>query len=284
MVFAAIHGEKISFTSGYPGWGFIPPVPIVPTSPLPPESDREIYWNQCQHRSWFFLPWHRGYLIALEMQVREAIIGLGGPATWALPYWDYLGPGDEYRIPPAFVQQKLPDGSANPLYVTARYGPRSDGNIFVSIPPVSSVSMSNDIYTGSNLNTPWPGFGGPRTEFWHSGGLSGNLEENPHNHVHVDVGGSSPDGRIGGLMSNPDLAALDPIFYLHHCNIDRMWAVWNADGNANPTSSSWLAGPAGMGERKFIMPKPGAVPWVYTPADFNSLDTLDYIYESATVK
>ncbi|MFZ1545690.1 MAG: tyrosinase family protein, partial [Candidatus Nitrotoga sp.] len=283
--FAAIHGEYVSAPeTGYPGWGFIPPVPSVPTSPLPSQSDLDTYWNQCQHQSWFFPPWHRGYLIALEEQVREAIISLGGPATWALPYWDYLGSGDEYMIPPAFVQQNLPDGSANPLYVTARYGPKSDGNIFIPIPPVSGACMSNDLYTGSNVNTPRPGFGGPQTGFWHGGGISGNLENNPHNQVHVDVGGVSPDGSIDGLMSDPGLAALDPIFYLHHCNIDRMWAVWNADGNANPTSSSWLAGPATMGERKFIMPKPGAVPWVYTPADVGSLDTLDYIYEAATVQ
>ena len=51
------------------------------------------------------------------------------------------------------------------------------------------------------------------------------LESNPHNQVHVDVGGDSPDGRIWGLMSDPGLAALDPIFYMHHSNIDRMWAV-----------------------------------------------------------
>ena len=68
-----------------------------------------------------------------------------------------------------------------------------------------------------------------------AGGPSGNLESNPHNQVHVDVGGNSPDGQTWGLMSDPGIAALDPIFYLHHCNIDRMWAAWNANGNPNTT-------------------------------------------------
>jgi tyrosinase len=41
-------------------------------------------------------------------------------------------------------------------------------------------------------------------------------------------------------MSDPGIAALDPIFYLHHCNIDRMWAVWNGGGKANPKVVSEL--------------------------------------------
>ena len=37
-------------------------------------------------------------------------------------------------------------------------------------------------------------------------------------------------------------AALDPIFWLHHCNIDRLWEVWiqRAPGNRNPDETAWL--------------------------------------------
>ncbi len=275
--FAAIHGEYIG-ESGYPGWGSIPAPPQVPTSPMPSQSDQEKFWDQCQHQSWYFPPWHRGYLLALEAQVREAVISLGGPSDWALPYWDYFGPGDEFEIPPAFTEQNLPDGSPNPLFVNARYGPNSDGNIFIPIPPVSQNCENNTLYTGSNTQTRPPGFGGPSTGFSHSGGMSGNLESNPHNQVHVDVGGNSPDGDIWGLMSDPGIAALDPIFYIHHCNIDRMWAAWNDKGNGNPTDPNWLSGPAASGEREFIMPMPYG-DWVYTPADVNSLSQLDYTYD-----
>jgi tyrosinase len=49
-------------------------------------------------------------------------------------------------------------------------------------------------------------------------------------------------GDIGGAMGNPDTAALDPIFWLHHANIDRLWQVWinDADGRTNPSKSAWL--------------------------------------------
>jgi tyrosinase len=279
--FGAIHGQEINLPQ-FPGWGHLPSPPQVPTTPLPTVAVRRLYWDQCQHQSWYFPPWHRGYLIALEAQIRVAVVSLGGPKTWALPYWNYFGPAHQYEIPPAFTQQKLPDGSPNPLFVAARYGPKSNGKIYVEIPPASEKYMNDTVYTGSNGVTKFPGFGGPKTGFSHGGGTNGNLESNPHNLVHVDVGGDGPNNTYG-LMSDPGLAALDPIFYLHHCNIDRMWAAWNAKGNANPTDQNWLKGPAAVGGRKFAMPMPDGSSWIYTPADVNSLSQLDYTYESLTV-
>ena len=57
--------------------------------------------------------------------------------------------------------------------------------------------------------------------------------------IHVDVGGSTP---VDGWMFDPDTAALDPIFWLHHANIDRLWSVWNrmSASNTDPTSTFWL--------------------------------------------
>lgn len=42
-------------------------------------------------------------------------------------------------------------------------------------------------------------------------------------------------------MSDPNLAARDPIFWLHHANIDRLWKHWlvQGDGRANPTDDAW---------------------------------------------
>jgi len=33
---------------------------------MPSRADIKAYWSECQHGSWYFLPWHRGYLIAFE--------------------------------------------------------------------------------------------------------------------------------------------------------------------------------------------------------------------------
>lgn len=276
--FAAIHGQYISGETSFPGWGYIPGPPQVPVTPLPAQEIRDEYWDQCQHQTWYFAPWHRGYLIALEAQLRDIVIRNGGPRDWALPYWNYLGPRDQYKIPPAFTQLTLPDGSPNPLFVKARYGPLNNGDIYISIPPVSQMCQRNTIYTGSNAATPSPGYGGPPTGFSNYGTVSGNLESNPHNNVHTQIGGYK-NSTDYGLMSDPGTAALDPVFYLHHCNIDRMWASWNANGNSNPVHPQWLKGPEMLGERKFIMPMPGQIPWVFIPADVNSLEQLDYNYD-----
>jgi len=297
--FGAIHGEYVTPANNpgaFPGWAFIPGVPKVPVTPLPTPSVIDTYWDQCQHQSWFFPPWHRGYLVALEAQLREDIVHNGGPSTWALPYWDYFGPAQEFDIPPAFAQQTMPDGSPNPLFVTARYGPNADNIVFVPtaaglkkhpVPPanfqgtVTETCLSNTVYTGSNGNTPLPGFGGPLAGFWHGGNYpSGNLEQNPHNLTHVYVGGSVSD-TVYGLMADPGLAALDPIFYLHHSNIDRMWAEWNSNSShTNPSDHNWLKGPAASGEHEFIMPMPGKKSWVYTPKDVNKLTQMNYTYEN----
>ncbi|KIW29400.1 uncharacterized protein PV07_05217 [Cladophialophora immunda] len=48
----------------------------------------------------------------------------------------------------------------------------------------------------------------------------GSLED-VHNAIHVYTGG-------GGHMGDTEVAAFDPIFWLHHANIDRLYAIWQA--------------------------------------------------------
>ncbi|KAH7403824.1 hypothetical protein BKA64DRAFT_461089 [Cadophora sp. MPI-SDFR-AT-0126] len=51
---------------------------------------------------------------------------------------------------------------------------------------------------------------------------SGSLEGSIHGNYHVLIGGQ------GGHMSTPILAAFDPVFWFHHCQVDRLWAFWQA--------------------------------------------------------
>ena len=53
----------------------------------------------CQHQGWFFLPWHRMYLYFFERIVRAAVVEAGGPADFALPYWNYDKPFPGNTIP-----------------------------------------------------------------------------------------------------------------------------------------------------------------------------------------
>src|SRR5215510_1669462 len=63
-------------------------------------------------------------------------------------------------------------------------------------------------------------------------------------------------------MGNPVASPFDPIFYLHHCNIDRLWAMWQADGHASEYPSS---GGKPQHNRNDIM-----YPWVGTTAGYGT--------------
>lgn len=52
------------------------------------------------------------------------------------------------------------------------------------------------------------------------------LEGQPHNTIHNYIGGAGPlnYGPFGNMTNN--LSPIDPIFFLHHSNMDRLWDVW----------------------------------------------------------
>lgn len=182
-------------------------------------------WNQCEHLSWYFLPWHRMYLYYFERIVRKAVVEAGGPADWALPYWDYSPGGESAKIPDPF--RNPADPAANPLYVAQRVQLYNDGNPLPNRVINQSLALARPAYIGNAE------FGGHEAEpgkgFW---GLQGRVEETPHNNIH---------STIGGLMGNPKTAAQDPIFWLHHSNVDRIWAVWNeSEHRQDPTAEAWL--------------------------------------------
>jgi tyrosinase len=66
--------------------------------------------------------------------------------------------------------------------------------------------------------------------------------EQPHNDIHLATGGFdvpflggpdfSPIAGANGDMGENDTAALDPIFFFHHCNIDRVFWLWQQRHNA----------------------------------------------------
>jgi tyrosinase len=253
---------------------------LSPSDPRPKPADAKRFWLQCQHGSWYFLPWHRGYLLAFEANVRAIVSALPrGPLDWALPYWNYFKP-NQSNLPPAFASPDWPDGKGNnPLFVQQRYGPNDDGNVFVPMDEVNLDALGDPDFTGVSSA---PGFGGVDTGFEHAGDTHGGIESQPHDQVHGLVGGG--DRQKIALMSWPQTAGLDPIFWLHHANIDRLWEVWQESptSTGDPTDANWVNGPASVGDRIFSLPMPGGNPWDYTPGDMTDLGKLGYTYDDLT--
>jgi Transglycosylase SLT domain/Common central domain of tyrosinase/Putative peptidoglycan binding domain/Polyphenol oxidase middle domain len=71
-------------------------------------------------------------------------------------------------------------------------------------------------------------------------GFNPRLDINPHFLTHLALGGDMAEfATVGG----------DPLFYLHHANLDRIWESWNRLGNSNPTDPTYLNRTFAFGDR-----------------------------------
>jgi hypothetical protein len=203
-------------------------------------------WSTCQHGSFFFLAWHRMYLYyferILQASIRQAI---GNPTySFSLPFWNYES-ASHRDLPAPF---RSPANSSNPLYVAQRASNCNSGQPCVSAADVSDTtalglipfcSCSGGSCTGCTTGiSSDESFGGgliPAPN--HSANVPGELELQPHAPIHNAVGGNT------GWMSYFTCAARDPIFWLHHANIDRLWQVWlnKTGGRKNPIANGTWA-------------------------------------------
>lgn len=125
---------------------------------------------------------------------------VSGNSELALPYWDYYSYAS---IPSEFTDQ----ATDNPLYVT-----RMNTNVYnaLTLAPYSPEIINFQRGTVNAYET--------------------SHESAPHNPVHNIIGAAM------ATMQSPN----DPIFWLHHANVDRLWAAWVAAnaGRTMPSSSS----------------------------------------------
>jgi len=159
-----------------------------------------------------FLPWHRAYLLDLEREL-QAI----DPSV-SLPYWRFDRPA-----PNVFTLDFL--GVSNTIG-TVQFSPSNPLQFWVTdgVPGINRRPFFNTGTAGANviseaatlaLGTVYPSF---RT-----------MENNPHGFAHTSFGGS---------ISSIPTAAKDPLFFLLHCNVDRLWAKWQRqNGRFNPAQA-----------------------------------------------
>ena len=196
-------------------------------------------WNTCEHGTYFFLSWHRMYLWYFERIVRK----MSGQPDWALPFWNYA-PAAARTLPGPFRQ---PADSGNPLYTADRGAGWNTGA---------------EKLNASAVNT------GPALGEVAFDEFSDELESTPHAAVHI---------QLGGWMGQVDTAAQDPIFWLHHCNIDRLWNAWLAQGGGRTdplTDTAWT------GTKFTFFDESGAQVQLTGCEVLRAQEQLDYGYEA----
>ena len=205
-------------------------------------------WDGCQAHGAnededFFLPWHRMFVWAFENIIRT----VSGEASFTLPYWDYTD-ASEFAIPPAFAMEGDPVYGA--LFRSARNPGVNQGQPIADANTLNLAILSEKSYSANGGDA----------------GFCQGLDNGLHGAVHVSVGDST-----SGMGLVP-WAANDPIFWLHHCNIDRIWASWNAAGNANPTDAAFLSKP-------FPFADPAGAEIDYVVSSFLDTATVGYSYD-----
>jgi hypothetical protein len=165
-----------------------------------------------------------------------------------LPYWNWSS-GPSTGVPaacrqPTYVNR---DGAtaANPLFS----GPRAAGGQTSRSPSIDTTAF-DDLATSAQAAMTAATFSSFQNQ------ISG-----VHGSVHV---------RTGGDMGSVPTASYDPIFYLHHANVDRLWADWQT---AHPDALP--AAEASFQLQPF--PRPHSAEWK-TGADVESTAVLGYRY------
>jgi tyrosinase len=254
--------------------------------------DRFVAWHHTAmgfaHRGPLFLPWHRMMLRALEQLLQQAL----NDPDFGLPYWDWAADGElaaaQRLTAPVWASNCMGGDSATkgpfrkavfPVKLAANNSGtliqvnralrrrRGVGVQGIPNPPLPTRSMTAAaIATLPPDTAPWnensSGFRN-RVEGWNP--ANGN-----HNLVHIWVGGDML----------PSSSPNDPVFYLNHCNVDRIWEKWMVDNGRRYLPSSNSPG-APVGQRlNDPMQSPFGPP--VTPAQVLDL-SASYTYDSLDV-
>ncbi|MFJ2306031.1 tyrosinase family protein [Streptomyces sp. NPDC087787] len=222
------------------------------TYPIPKNGDPLL--RNYAHRGPVFLPWHRLMLILVERNIQRIL----GDDSFALPYWDWSVDGDDGSPTDAPIWTSdymggqgnpvsdgpfgfFPNGPSN-FTVRLESGPdgrpaqagngqgrglirefaRSWPEGWETLPTSADVKAALDY--APDLPNPKPEDRYDVVDFSvNSDGFRGRLEgwqpaTRPwtHNQVHMWTGGDMLP------LSSPN----DPVFFLHHCNVDRTWESW----------------------------------------------------------
>lgn len=198
------------------------------------------------HHSPGFLPWHREFLLRFEYELR---ISTGNP-NYMLPYWDWtdnlafakiFNPntfGENGAINDDYIVQGGKFGkdlnqfpvTVYPIAIPEQTPSNHIKRHFAWLPTINTMPSEAEI---ANMLTkpiydvaPWDYYADTTLSlrnylegYWNGPNTNltvAQIGDGMHGRVHIFIGGN--------MVSNS--SPNDPVFFLHHCNVDRLWAEW----------------------------------------------------------
>lgn len=197
-------------------------------TPYAPNEFSTGIWGTCQHtpssgpirKEPRFLPWHRLYLYYFERSLRKN----SGDENLALPYWDYFAAANTTDTG-LYLPKLVSDGGntqLNPMFDQYRTAGLNQRQQLIDPDNASATDAFNepDFVSFSNM-----------------------LEGQPHGNMHCAVGNGCSTPHMGWVP----VAGNDPVFYMHHANIDRLWQCWlNDKANGATIDLQWAKDNLGM--------------------------------------
>src|ERR1051325_7816031 len=190
-----------------------------------------------------FLPWHRAYLLFFDRAIRDQSPSGPNDPKVGLPWWDWTTALSHANgVPKAFSAATV-NGKANPLFRARIVAPTAN-------PPINRLTRR---FPGDPSELPTKNDVSDLLDIPQFNDFSSQLED-IHDNIHGWTGGNN--GQVGGDMGFLATAAWDPIFWSHHCMIDRLWYLWQLKHGMNNIP-------------------PALVPLVLTPFNMTVRDVLN---------
>jgi hypothetical protein len=229
-----------------------------------------------------FIPWHRELLLQLENDLQA----VSNDPTVTIPYWDWPDPAswpftDDFLggdgTGPNLQVQTGPFASSAPANWTliqkdnpedSDFLQRQLGADFSAQNPPTDADVSDAMGFTPYSTAPWKGF---------SARFRAQVQYGVHNSVHRYVGGTMLN------MTSPN----DPVFWLNHCNVDRLWGDWQRQ---HPAETAYLpADGASTGHNlddNMIFSAAPPPPWAgsSTPGSVIDHHALGYRYDSDPIE
>ena len=163
------------------------------------------------HTPPYFLPWHRWYILAMENLLRKI------DCRVTVPYWDWSLESQVWKNSIVWNDECGFGGDGDPA---------KNGSVKSGLFKQPEWKAPNGQILTREFNGVLPDcaevalttrMGVAQFTTWH-----GRVRSNLHDAVHCN---------IGGTMCTSE-AANDPIFFLHHGYVDKMWSDWQNNGPA----------------------------------------------------